>query len=123
MVVTDTAKILFANPEEPKTFITEWMALWPVQAKRIRTVQWPSPRECLLKLERFLKKHKCKRDELFTATQSYINRYARKNFEYMRTPSNFIFKGNVDTSDLLSEIEAIRSGGDVQQYIERERSL
>ena len=70
-----------------------------------------------------MKKHKYKRDEIFSATQSYINRYARKNFEYMRTPSNFIFKGNVDASDLLSEIEALRNGDNVQQYVERERVL
>lgn len=111
VTLTDKAKALFSQPDSPKTWITEWMELWPRQAKEVSSVQWPSPSECLTKMERFLKKNKkVTKDEIFQATKNYIEKYRLRNFEYMRHASNFIYKGNVDSSDLMACIIDVRNG-------------
>lgn len=59
------------------------------------------------KMRTFIRKYRCKPDEILNATKNYINKQ-RGDFSYCKTASNFIYKDSVEMSALLSEIEALR---------------
>ena len=56
---------------------------------------------------------KVSKDQILLATRNYVNRYRNRNYAFMRTASNFIYKNSVELSDLMAEIENLNSTNQV----------
>lgn len=119
-IPTKEGLTLFKNPENIGSWIDEWRKKFP-EGESDHGYRWRSPKPgCLKKMKTFIKKHKATKDDIFKATDNYLRRF-NGDFTYCKTASNFIYKDNVDESELLSQIDGLESV--VAPTINRERTL
>jgi len=100
---------------EPVNRVDEWIEEWrELFPKGIKTGGYyikGSPKGCLKKMTAFIKDYnKVTKEQIFKATEKYVEEYKRRNFQYMKLAEYFISKDNVST--LYSYIEQLEATPD-----------
>lgn len=89
-------KLVGATDENVKDWIEEWRNLFP---KGIKSGGYPlrgSKKGCLRKMKKFLKENPTiTKDEIFHATEKYLNERKKENYEYTKVADYFIEKDNM----------------------------
>lgn len=75
-----------------KTWIDEWVHLFPEGLRSGGKIVRSDPYECLKKMVTFLKKYPYDRDLIFFSTKEYIRERAMNDYAYMRCATYFIHK-------------------------------
>jgi hypothetical protein len=104
----DNSKRLIRKLEQNETNIQEWIKLWPTflmpEGYRVsgNTV------DCVLRMQKFMKKYKFSWDTIMQATKNYLDRQTLKNWRMTKKNVKFIYDEN--GSALAEECEVVLSG-------------
>jgi len=116
---TQEAIAIFKDKDDVASWIEDWRKKFP-EGMSENGYRWRSPKPlCLKKMKAFIKKYKCAKDQIYSATDNYLRRM-NGNFQYCKTSSNFIYKDNIEESVLFSEIEGIET---FKPLINREKTI
>ena len=93
--------------------ITQYVELFPNKKLSSGKYARVNPKNLEISFKWFFENYDYDWDTVLNATVKYINDYASKNYEYMRTAQYFIRKQNIDKtfeSDLATYCQLINSG-------------
>jgi hypothetical protein len=91
--LTDKTIALFPDKMEVKEWIDNWYSLWPKGVKSGNFYVKTDPKECLKKMERFIKEHpQYTKGIILTATKKYLDSIAEKDYAYCKLAPYFIYK-------------------------------
>ena len=91
------------DEQEISIWIESWLELFPKGVKSGGYYVRGNKEDCLKKMIKFLKIRKYTKQQIFQATQNYIDRKAKENYSYMMKAEYFIEKDGI--SALATEID------------------
>jgi hypothetical protein len=109
----DIKEVIESVAEAPEEWIEDFRTLF----KGKKPGAMGDKKGCLMKMKRFLKENPTvTKEEIFTATESYIQSCASDRYKYMQRSDYFIFKQDVhkgETSNLAAWIDEL-DGGEIK---------
>ena len=87
---------LFGNDKmNVSDWIEQWVNLWPKGVKSGGYYLKPNKQDALSNMQKFVKKYKFTKDQIFEATGNYLKEKERDNWNYCMLGSYFIMKNNM----------------------------
>lgn len=85
------------NKNNVSDWIEQWCELWPKGVKGAGGYIKPNENDALTNMNKFCKKYKFTKDQIFEATGNYIAEKQRNNWAYVMLGGYFIMKNGVST--------------------------
>lgn len=87
---------LFGNSKDNVAdWIEQWCSLWPKGVKSGGYYLKPNKQDALSNMQKFVKKYKFTKEQIFEATGNYLKEKERDNWAYCMLGSYFIMKNNM----------------------------
>lgn len=83
------------NKDNVSDWIEQWVNLWPKGIKSGGYYVKPNKQDALSNMQKFVKKYKFTKDQIFEATGNYLKEKERDNWAYCMLGSYFIMKNNM----------------------------
>ena len=83
------------NKDNVADWIEQWCSLWPKGVKSGGYYLKPNKQDALSNMQKFVKKYKFTKEQIFEATGNYLKEKERDNWAYCMLGSYFIMKNNM----------------------------